>query len=349
MCRSRSLLQWGLMALDSPLVHAPALQTGVWINTPSRPAWQDSDAQALVVSFSDFTCINCLRTLPYLRAWHRMYAPYLFLMTVHTPEFSFAHDPHWMAQISRRLGIRWPILMDNQQREWTAWAVKAWPTLFVVDRPGFIRLTHVGDRGYADVESALRTLLHEAVADISLAEPLGSVRAEDALGAVCLPVTPELQADEVDRFFSIQGMSSSQPLAAKDGYQLVGDWTRQADGWGLRQAPGAIRLTYHAAEVHALLAPAPIEEMVAAEATRDPVVRLELDGRPLAGDMFGADVFQDSSGASLRLDVPRLYNLVRDSKVDQHELRLSLSQPGPTFYAFSFGSCLEAPIDPSSS
>jgi hypothetical protein len=301
------------------------------------------------VSFSDFTCINCLRTLPYLRAWHRMYAPHLVLITVHAPEFSFAHDPRWVAQSSRRLGIRWPILMDNQQIHWTAWAVDAWPTLFVVDRSGFIRMNHVGDRGYASVESALRTLLGTSSSDISLPEPLGSVRPEDEHGAVCLPITPELQADEVNRFFSTQGTNPDQEYASDDSYQLVGDWARNADGWQLIQAPGAISLTYHAAEVHALLAPAPEEDLVDGDHACDPVIRLELDGQPPTRGLLGADVFQASSGAGLRLDVPRLYNLVRDSKVDQHALRLSFARPGPTFYAFSFGSCLLPPIDPSSS
>lgn len=344
-----SLLQWVLMALDSPLVHAPDLQSGIWINAPSRPAWQDSDAGALIVSFSDFTCINCLRTFPYLRAWHRMYAPHLFLITVHTPEFSFAHDPHWVTRSSRRLGIRWPILMDNQQIQWTAWAVKAWPTLFIVDRSGFIRLTHAGDHGYASAESALRILLRNALSELTLPEPLGSLRPEDEPGAVCVPTTPELQADEVNQFVSTQGLNPFRESATPDGYRLVGDWARNADGWQLMQAPGAINLTYHAAEVHALLAPASETSLVDADHPGDPIVHLEFDGRPPTGGMLGTDVFQTSSGAGLRLDITRLYNLIKDSEVDQHELRLSFARPGPTFYAFSFGSCLTPPIDPSSS
>ncbi len=343
------------MALESPLVHAPDLQTGTWINASSPPIWQETGAGALLVDFSDFTCINCLRTLPYLRAWHRRYAPHLFVMGIHTPEFSFAHDPRWVAQSAGRLGVRWPILMDNQQEQWTSWAVHAWPTLFIVDRTGFIRVTHVGDRGYPRIEEAFRTLIHQTQPEFEFPTPLGSVRPEDELGAVCRPVTPELQADEVDLAFPALDAASGPRLASdsgaslQDGYRLDGDWTRSVDGWHLANGDGAIRLAYQAAEVNAVLAPSHLSGASFRALDADLSLGLHLDGRPIPAGQLGADAFRTSAGTGLRLDVPRLYNLVKSSTVQRHELRLSFAESGPTFYAFSFGSCLMPPIHHSSS
>ncbi len=349
-----SLLQWDLMALDAPLVHAPVFQSGPWINAPSPPNWLDSSAQALVVSFLDFTCINCLRTLPYLRAWHRMYAPHMSLIAVHTPEFSFAHDPDWVAQAAGRLGVRWPILMDNQQTHWTAWAVHGWPTLFVIDRDGFIRLAHAGDRGYSRIETALRNLVQQALPLITLPTPLGLVRQQDEPNAVCMPITPELQADEVNRRISepvedppVMPLAMGA-IAEGDGYRLEGDWQRAGDGWRLAGGSGDIFLTFRAAEVHAVLAPASWLGSRHPEPADSPTIGLELDGGPPAVGRIGADVFRTSSGAGLRLDAPRLYNLIQDSTVNQHKLRLRFDHAGPTFYAFSFGSCLMPPLHPSS-
>lgn len=283
-----------------------------------------------------------------------MYAQDLMVVAIHTPEFSFACDPDWVAQAAGRLGIRWPVLQDNQHSHWTAWAVKAWPTLFLVDRRGFIRMTHVGDRGYAQVEAALRALLQETLLEINVPPALGSVRPEDELGAVCRPITPELQADDVDHLLppagivTGQGQDSDAEILTGDGYSLEGDWTRAADGWQLAGGSGAIHLTYHAAEVNAVLSPVPSIASATERAVSESTIRLELDGRPLSGGEMGSDTFRMSSGTGLRLDVPRLYNLVRCSTVQRHELRLSFAQTGPVFYAFSFGSCLMPPIQPSS-
>lgn len=341
------------MALQPPVVHAPDIQNGVWINAASPPDWRATGASALLVSFSDFTCINCLRVLPYVRAWQRMYAPHLFCLTVHTPEFSFARDLSWVTQAAGRLGIRWPILVDNQQTHWTAWAVRAWPTLFLVDRAGFIRMTLAGDRGYPDFEAAMRSLLEQGRPGHELPEALGVVLAEDFPGAVCLPVTPELQADEVNRAIPTlrsgprEGNSPTDYQAPEEGYRFEGDWVRRDDGWQLAGDSGAIHLTYTAAEVHIVLAP-PKDEPPGDSRRGDPTIKVQLDGNSLTTGRFGKDVFRTAAGTGLRLDVPRLYNLINSSSVEPHELGLSFSQPGSTFYAFSFGSCVMPPIPPTS-
>jgi hypothetical protein len=337
------------MTPDPPLVHAPDLQSGFWINTPSPPNLPDSDTGALLVTFSDFTCINCLRTLPYLRAWHRMYASLISVVTVHTPEFSFAADSNWVTVAAQRLGVRWPILMDERQKHWTAWTVKAWPTAFLVDRDGYIRMRHVGDRGYADLEDTFRKLISQTLPGNDLPAPLGSLRPEDETGAVCYPVTPELQADEAEVSWPSEGpiheRTPTVPTSPGDGYHLDGAWTRIGDGWELSEAPGAIVLVYSASEVNAVLAPKTSD---LGEPTQvDPRVRLELDGRPPPKGEFGSDLFQTSSESGLRLDIPRLYNLVRHTSVERHELRLQFPQPGARFYAFSFGSCLMPSNHPS--
>jgi thiol-disulfide isomerase/thioredoxin len=340
------------MLLDPPLVHAPDLQIGSWINAASPSPW-DENASATLVEFWEFTCVNCHRTLPYLRAWHRQYAPRVAVVGIHTAKFSFGHDSRWVLLAARRLGLRWPIAVDYQQSQWTAWAVKAWPTLFLVDCAGYVRLRHSGDRGYPTLESALRTLMREANPGLDLPEPVGILRPEDEPNAVRVPVTPELQADDAYRTVGprvppAQESAMKEDLVELDGgYRLEGDWVRADDGWFLRTAPGAIILTYSAAQVHAVLAPDRHTDEPGAPLADPPTLQLELDGGPLEGSQFGSDVFRNRRGTGLRLDAPRLYNLVRESKVSRHELRLGFDRPGSTFYAFSFGSCVMPSIQPS--
>jgi hypothetical protein len=341
------------MDLDPPLVHAPEIPAGPWIGTPPPLPWSESDQQVLVVGFWDFTCVSCLRTLPYLRAWNRIYSPYILMIGFHTPEFSFARDARWVKSAAGRLGIRWPILTDNQQDQWTRWTVPAWPTVFLVDADGFIRLRHSGDAGYGAVEDCLRTLLQDRSPEEELPPPVGSLREEDEPGAVCFPVTPELQADEAG--LPVQGLAAAMAIqhppepskAIRDGYDLDGDWIRIDDGWRLEHGSGRLTLTYAAAQVFAVMAPDRAGEAGSEGVLDYPTIVLELDGRTPDGECFGEDVFRTQAGAGLRLDMPRLYNLVKDTTVSRHELCLRFAEPGPTFYAFSFGSCLMPPTDPS--
>ena len=187
-----------MLAVSTP-IHAPELAPGEWLNS-SRPLRLDEwRGRAVLVDIWDFTCLNCLRTLPYLTAWHQAYRdlPVSFLV-IHSPEFAFARERAQVEGAVRRLGIKYPVLLDNDYANWEAFANRYWPTVYLIDARGYLRYQHAGEGAYEEIEQALSELAVEAVrlagreTSGHWPRPLGALRAEDKPGAVCLRTTPEL-------------------------------------------------------------------------------------------------------------------------------------------------------------
>jgi thiol-disulfide isomerase/thioredoxin len=148
------------MALDPRTVRAPEFPRVEWLNSPDPLIMADFRGRTVLVDLWDFTCINCLRTLPYLRDWHERYqAAGLIIIGVHTPEFAFGRSASLVRSALGRLGVRWPVALDNDQEIWTAYANHAWPTAYLVDADGYLRARHPGDAGYHRLEADLRQLL----------------------------------------------------------------------------------------------------------------------------------------------------------------------------------------------
>jgi hypothetical protein len=334
------------MLLEPPRVHAPEFEPGPWIQSPSPLHLADMSGRACLVHVWDFTCINCLRTLPYLRAWHDRYdGAGLRIIGIHTPEFPFARSQRLVASAAARLGLRWPVLLDNDQRMWTAYANRYWPTMYLIDGRGYIRFRREGEGGYAETEDAFRALLAEIDPTVRLPDLVGSLRPEDEAGAVCIPTTPELQADSLAGGPSEPGKSLTlfPPAARPEGrWYAEGEWLAAGRSATLVGPSGRVVLPFRAHDVYAVLSSA-------AEADRlplDPIpVRLALDGAPLPAAHYGSDVFVDSGEAWIRVDGPRLYHLASHLDPGAHELSLHAAAPGWTVFAFSFGSCL-VPIPP---
>jgi thiol-disulfide isomerase/thioredoxin len=333
------------MVLEEPLVRAPQISSGLWINTPDPLDLESMRGSVVLIDFWDYTCINCLRTLPYLRSWNERYIDLDFqIIGVHTPEFDFAHDPIQVKSAVGRLGIRWPVVLDNDQKIWTSFANRAWPGLHLIDAQGYIRYRHTGEGSYAQTEAAIQTLLREIDPDRHLPELLPPLRAEDAPGAVCIPTTPELHVDSVSssELPSYQTTEFTTPIDRIDGrIYLEGKWRAAGDGITLEGSPGVIRLPYHAASVNAVLSPSADPSLLSQYLDDPLIIEIEQDGRMLPGEHFGEDVLRSQDFAALRLDAPRMYNLVRNQKGQPRELVLKSKQPGFTFYAFSFGTCLD--------
>ena len=332
------------MLLDPPLVHAPPFPRAPWIQTPSPVRLEDLRGQVVVVHFWDFTCINCLRTLPYLRAWLDRYADIgLGILGIHTPEFTFARDGRQVTAAVGRLGIRWPVLLDNEQQAWTSYGNRCWPTMYLLDARGYIRFKREGEGAYVETERTVQSLLREVQPEVPLLPLLEPLRADDDEGAVCFPASAELQVD------SLAGgpppprqiRTYYLPSVLEEGsFYAQGDWTSSTDGLTLVGPTGAAVLLFHAADVFAVLSPAPEPDRL----PLDPVwTRIELDGEPLPIEHYGSDVFQDGGRAWTRVDAPRLYHLAARLPPVRRRLGLHVSTPGWTVYAFSFGTCLVPP------
>jgi hypothetical protein len=303
----------------------------------------------VLIQIWDYTCINCLNTLPYLRAWHQRYSGLgLKMIGVHTPEFSFARNHRQVKSAAGRLGISWPVILDNDQVVWQSLANRYWPTIYLIDDKGYIRYTHAGDNGYAQTERMIQSLLRSINPTAQFPDPISHLRHEDAPGAVCFSTTPELQINSVgNEQKPIETPAIFElPEQILDGkFYLQGWWQTAQDGFTLVGDEGAILLKYHAATAYGVFAPSadPVEHALG---IIDPIlIQINQDGETLNKYSYSEDLFELDGLASLRITEPRCYTLLRNSDVRPHELLLNIKGSGFTFYAFSFGTC----VDPSAS
>jgi hypothetical protein len=265
------------------------------------------------------------------------------VLGIHVPEFPFAKDVRQVQAAARRLGIPYPILLDNEYANWDAFANRYWPTVYLIDAHGYIRAAHSGEGGYEEKESALRALILEMNPNAALPPPVGVLRAEDESGAVCFRTTPELHAG-YDRGalgnpegYAPRGQTRTYELPPhrQDGfYYAAGVWQAAEHSLALVGEAGALVLPYHAATGNAVMAPA-LDLENAAPLT----VRVSQDGAPLTPENAGADIFFEHGQSYVRVDAARSYQLAKNPNAQPHELKLEISQSGLVLYAFSFSTC----------
>lgn len=350
-------------SLDPPLVRMPELGDGQWLNT-TRPLTKAAlRGRVVLIDFWDYACVNCLRTLPYLRRWHARYAALgLTIIGVHAPEFRFARQGSIVATAVRDLAIRYPVLQDDDFVTWSRFANRAWPTKHLIDAAGYIRLKRQGEGYYQEIELAIQTLLREQQPELALPEPLPPLRAEDAPGAACYRGTPELYAGyrggglfgsalgNPEGFVTDGVMLYSLPEAeerAEGHFYVEGFWRAGPESLALAgETAGRVLVPYRAAGVNAVLSPAadPVELLLdLRQSAQEPLVEVLLDGRPLTPDLAGADVFFDETGRSyLHVARPRLYAVVRSSRFAAHELELIFRARGLALYTLTFETCVAA-------
>ena len=327
---------------QEPEVNAPEFTGGEWLQGGPVPV--RGSGRPLLVDFWDYTCINCLRTLPYLAEWHRRYEPHgLTIVGVHTPEFDFARNADHVRSAIADLALPFPIVLDSQRAIWQAYANRYWPAQYFIDVRGKIRAQHYGEGAYEPSEQLLQTLLGEQegfAAELpSIMEPL---RAEDGPGAVCYRVTPELYCGYArGQLGNAGGPLPDQPHRYVDpgkhvegALYLEGDWLVAAESAARpvgAKGPSRMTLTYMAADLNLVLHP-PL-------AGGPGSLRVALDDAPLIRDGAGEDVVN----GVVTVDRPRLYRIARGEDVDRHTLVLETESDGLAAFAFTFTSCVAPP------
>lgn len=351
----------GGIHLDPRLVRMPPLGDGAWLNVARPLESSDLRGGVILIDFWDYSCVNCLRTLPYLRAWHVRYADLgLTIIGVHAPEFRFARHTDIVAQSLRDLDIRYPVLLDEDYITWDRFANRAWPTKHLVDHKGYIRLRRQGEGYYSEVENAIQELLRQRDPQVVLPQLLPPLREEDAPGAVCYRSTPELHAGyqggglfgsalgNPEGFVTDGIMMYAVPAAeqrAAGHFYLEGFWRAWPEAVALAgENNGRVLVPYEAAGANAVLAPTAdtVELLLNLRPTdQDALVEVRQDGRPLSLSMAGQDIYFDDRGRSLvRVDRPRLYALVRNPAFEAHELELVFLARGLALYTLTFETCL---------
>ncbi|MHB8376820.1 MAG: redoxin domain-containing protein [Dehalococcoidia bacterium] len=323
-------------------VRAPEFPPNVtWLQGgPLRMA--DQRGKIVLLDFWDYTCVNCLHTLPYVKEWHRRYHDLgLVVVGVHAPEFSFAREPSNVLRAVREQDIQYPVALDNEYAIWQAYANRYWPAKYLVDGEGYLRYYHFGEGAYGETEGAIQQLLRETFPEILLPGLVEPMRDEDRPDAVCYRVTPEMYLGyERGSIGNVTGVAPDavatyrDPGKHTDGHAyLDGDWLLA--GEYLARPAGArgesrLVVPYMAKEVNLVVHP-PTFGGAATIAVRQ-------DGAPLAGEDAGADVVAGGATAVVTIDTPRMYRLVNNREIDRHELTLTTTSDGLALYAFTFTS-----------
>jgi cytochrome c biogenesis protein CcdA/thiol-disulfide isomerase/thioredoxin len=315
---------------------APSLDGAVqWLNSPPLKA-SDLRGKVVLVDFWTYSCINCLRTLPYVKAWAEKYRDQgLVVIGVHAPEFAFERDVGNVTKALGQLGITYPVAIDNDYAIWKAFHNEYWPAHYFIDAQGHIRHHHFGEGDYAESEMIIQTLLREAGAQ-SLKTGLIDAQGQGVQQAADSDAdrSPEtyLGYDRAERFASGPAaqdqaktyVSPTQP--ALNDWGLAGSWTIGAERALLSGPTGRITYRFHGRDLHLVLGPGPDGKPVR--------FRVTLDGQA-PGAAHGTDIAADGSGT---VTEQRLYQLVRQSgDIQDRSFSIEFLDPGVAAYAFTFG------------
>jgi thiol-disulfide isomerase/thioredoxin len=337
--------------LHKPMIRAPEFSAGEWLNTPHPLQMSGLRGRAVLVDFWEYSCINCLRTLPYLRQWHERYAHKgLTMVGVHSPEFPFGRERQQIEAAVRELEIEYPVLLDNQFKTWDAYANRFWPSKYLIDQHGYLRFQSHGEGGYGDFERAIQAVLREMDANVDLPPVMQPLREEDKPGAVCYRPTPELHGG-LDRgaLGNPEGYAGGVPMVyslpkqrSPGSFYVSGAWKAGEQFLAYEgQTEALIHVPYDAVEVNAVLSPhaETIERMLHPEPVS---IEIWQDDLPLNDAIRGADVTEDGR---VLVDRPRMFNLIRNPGFERHELTLRAKTRGFALYAFSFTGCVKGKDD----
>jgi len=301
-----------------------------WLNTaPLAPA--DLRGKVVLYDFWTYSCVNCVRTIPHLRAWYDRYrADGLVVVGVHSPEFDFEKDHGNVTAAVQRLHVDYPVALDDNMDIWNAFGTQYWPEEWVADRQGHLRYQDVGEGAYTDTENVLRRLL---------GVPASAPRAGQPGGAGFGKPPTATQNVTAETYLGLdKGGAGAQPGLAtypnvgtlpNGAARLVGPWTASGQ---LVQAAGpgaAIVLGERARSVN----------LVMATATGGPVnVVVQLDGKPLPPAYRTSETQVDAQGRTfVTVSTSDLYRLVLSPAVEGHTVRLVAPAPGLQAFAFTFG------------
>jgi thiol-disulfide isomerase/thioredoxin len=291
----------------------------------------------VLVEFWTFTCINWLRTLPYVRAWSEKYRDDgLVVLGVHTPEFEVERDLGSICRAAEAMRIGFPIAADSEYRVWSAFENRYWPALYFVDADGRIRHHHFGEGEYEHSELVIQQLLTAAGArdvgrELASVDPSGIEAAADWEDLR----SPEtyLGYNRADSFASRGGASPDEPrdygvpaALHLNRWGLAGNWTIGREAAVVNAPGGGIAHRFHARDLHLVLAPAPDNRPVR--------FRVLLDGDP-PGAAHGVDIDSDGEGS---VTEPRLYQLIRQpTPVSDRTFEITFLDAGAHAYVFTFG------------
>lgn len=311
--------------LESNYGNAPDfIAGGQWFNTEPL-SMKNLRGKVVLVDFWTYTCINCIRTLPYIKTWHDKYkGKGLVIVGVHTPEFEFEKNPDNVKKALLDFGITYPVVQDNNYATWQAYANHYWPAKYIIDKAGKIRYTHFGEGDYDETEKMIQTLLSEdgpAITD-TIANPTYLVQAktpETYLGYERMAglASPERVTPDTPMTFTLPKIMNNKTFA------ISGTWTIGAE-YAMPQKNAGLLYRFDAGEVFLVMRPK--AEGIPAK------IRITMD-RKSPNEFAGEDVHDDV----ITVDSDRLYKLIKLPVAGPGVMKLEFLDDNVELYAFTFG------------
>lgn len=313
------------------MTRIPKIIGDTWFN--SKPLLPENiSGKVVLVDFWTYSCVNCQRTLPYLREWWRKYKDMNFLIIgIHTPEFEFEKNPRNVEKAAKDLGVEWPIVMDNEHVNWNNFANRYWPAKYLADAKGNIVYTHFGEGNYQETEQEIQALIKTNMGEAALP---ATEEKEHGHGNVCFPPTPETYCgygrgnlSNRDGYAYDKIYGYERPEKIKEGtIGLEGKFLARPEYVESEESGATLCLQFHATEVN----------LVFAAPEKHAIVEILLTGKPIPEEIRGRDVNKESEA---EISASTLYNLLKSDKLVEGTLSIRAKRGKFQAYAFTFSGC----------
>jgi len=304
-----------------------------YINTSPNELAETLEGKIVLYDIWTYSCINCIRTLPYITTWDEKYRNAgLVIIGIHTPEFEFEKNKDNVIAAVQKFNINYPVVLDNEKEIWNAFQNQYWPRKYISDHNGYIRYDHIGEGAYKETEKVIQQLLQERSESLSIKTNTFELTALNEFKHSAFR-TPEL-------YFGYEFASGRNQLGNEQGFHpemiveydipsetrqhyfyLDGKWNNSKDSMKLVSENGLIVLQYNAKQVNIV-------------ASNMAELEIFIDGEVVPKHMIGVDLSPDSK---VIITEPRLYNIVNSSDTESHELTIKVNDPEFEIFTFTFG------------
>lgn len=305
-----------------------------YLNTTPEELSKEIKGKVVLYDIWTYSCINCIRTLPYITAWNDKYADQgLLIVGIHSPEFEFEKDPENVKMAIDKHGIVYPVVLDNDMKTWKAFENRYSPRKYIADHEGYLRYDHIGEGGYQETEKIIQQLLDERSISLGIQMASASSLVDIEEFEHTMFRTPEL-------YFGYNFAQNRNQLGNNEGFQpekivtysepdnitlhkfyLTGDWKNNGDNMELVSDVGSIKLLYNAKEVNIVT-------------DNDAELEIFLDGNLLSAKYSGEDI---TTGNKLIVSEPNLYNIINSENSASHIMEIQIKGKGFQIFTFTFG------------
>jgi thiol-disulfide isomerase/thioredoxin len=305
-----------------------------YLNITPDELSREIEGKVVLYDIWTYSCINCVRTLPYITAWDDKYSEQgLLIVGIHSPEFEFEKDPENVRMAIEKHGISYPVVMDNDMETWKAFENRYWPRKYIADHEGFLRYDHIGEGSYQETEKVIQQLLDERATALGIQMDSTSSLVDIEEFQHSMFRTPEL-------YFGYKFAQNRNQLGSEEGFQPgktisysepdsidlhkfypVGEWKNYDDSMELISNEGTIKLLYNAKEVN-----------IVTENSAE--LEIFLDGKPLPVEYSGKDII---NGNTVHVTEAGLYNIISSDSSSSHLMEINVNGKGFQMFTFTFG------------